>query len=86
MNERVRNESVTFAHPFSLGSVDGTFPPGTYAVEVTEEQLAGLSFVAYRMVSTTIMLPGPTAAYTSWQRVDIEPSDLAMAKKHDDHV
>ncbi len=86
MNERVTQETVTFKHPFSLDGVDGQFPPGSYLVEVTEEQLAGLSFVAYRRVSTTIFLPGMTAAYSSWQRVDIEPSDLAMAKERDSHV
>jgi hypothetical protein len=54
-------------------------PPGTYDVETIEEQLDGLSFVAYRRVSTTIALHGSTAATVSRQLTDIDPADLKAA-------
>ena len=48
---------MTFLHPFSLAGVEGEQAAGTYAVETLEEPIEGLSFVAYRRVSTTIVLP-----------------------------
>jgi hypothetical protein len=83
MIERVTHQIATFAHQFSLAGLDGTFPPGDYDVEITEEQLPGLSFTAYRRVSTTIRLPGSLAAHPSWQLFEIEPDDLAAALTRD---
>ena len=50
---------MTFLHPFSLAGVEGEQAAGTYAVETVEEPIEGLSFVAYRRLSTTIVLPSP---------------------------
>lgn len=83
MNQRLTKEMVTFVRPFLVEGVSRTFPPGTYEIETTEEQLEGISFVAYRRVSTTIKLPGSAAANASWQVHEIEPSDLAAMKKRD---
>ena len=83
MTERVTRQIVKFVHRFSLKGLDGTFPPGDYDVEITEEQLSGLSFAAYRRVSTTIRMPGSIVAHPSWQLFEIEPDDLAAALKRD---
>ena len=48
--------TVSFAHPFSLSGIEGTFPAGTYAVEETREPVEGLSFIGYRRTKTTIEL------------------------------
>ena len=48
---------VTFDRPFSLSAVDGVQPAGTYAVEIDEELMDGLSMLAYGRVATTIYLP-----------------------------
>jgi hypothetical protein len=83
MNHRLTKEAVTFVRPFSVEAVVGTFPPGTYDIETTEEQLESISFVTYRRVRTTIKLPGSAAANISWQVYEMEPSDLATMKKRD---
>jgi hypothetical protein len=83
MTERMERKMVIFAHPFELRGVEGTFPPGSYAVEVTEEQLDGLSFIAHRRVSTTIVLPSSNTAHLSRQLVQIEPTDLEAALARD---
>ncbi|KAB2943492.1 MAG: hypothetical protein K8F92_13945 [Hyphomicrobium sp.] len=83
MTERLTNATVTFAHPFSLRGVQGTFPPGVYSVVVTEEQLDGLSFVAYRRVRTTIELPSTNSASLSRQLVEVVPADLEAALASD---
>ena len=54
---RTTRESITFDHPFSLTAVDKLQPAGTYAVDIDEELIEGLSFLAYRRVATTIYLP-----------------------------
>jgi hypothetical protein len=55
--ERTRHEQVIFLLPASLAGVDQQLEPGTYTVETIEEPIDGLSFLAYRRVSTTIVLP-----------------------------
>ena len=83
MTERLSHKSVTFANPISLNGVDGTFPPGSYAIEVAEEQLDGLSSIAHRRLTTTIALPSSNTAYLSRQLVAIEPADLEAALARD---
>ena len=48
---------ITFDRPFSVAALDGLQAPGTYVVEIDEELIEGLSFLAYRRVATTIYLP-----------------------------
>ena len=83
MTERVTHTTVTFRHPFELAGVEGERPAGTYAIETTEAPIAGLSFLAYRRVSTTIDLPSNLSAMLSRQLVDIDPRDLEAALKRD---
>lgn len=83
MAERFTQRSVVFARAFSLAGVEGVQPPGTYEVETLDEQIDGLSFVAYRRISTTIALHGPTAATSSRQVTAIDPADLAQAIERD---
>jgi len=57
------------------------FAPGAYDVETIEEQLEGLSFAAFRRVSTTIILVDPATG--ARQVTEIDPEDLATALKID---
>jgi hypothetical protein len=83
MTERISHATVTFAHPFSLLGVDEPLPQGDYAITVTEEQIDGISFVAYRRVATTIEIQSSKTFNTTRQVVDVEPSDLEAALKRD---
>jgi hypothetical protein len=74
---------VTFRHAFHLKGADGLQPPGTYAVETDEELIAGLSFPAYRRVSTTIALWSAYGGTAVRQMVTIDPADLEEAQKKD---
>lgn len=56
MITRTRIERVTFREPFALGGLDEAQPAGVYRVDTEEELLEGLSFLAYRRVSTVIHL------------------------------
>ena len=83
MPERTTRTSVSFLHPFSLGDVDGVQPAGTYTVETVDTTLDNLSFVAYRRVSTSIVLPAVGTPTLRRQVVSIDPLDLEAARKRD---
>ena len=83
MPERTTLTSVTFLRRFSLTDVDGVQPAGTYTVETVDATLDNLSFIAYRRVSTSIMLPAVGAAARQRQVIFIDPLELEAAVKRD---
>jgi hypothetical protein len=76
---RTTRESVIFDRPFSLAAVDEVQPAGTYTVEIDEELIEGLSFLAYRRVATTIYLPLRPGGHGSVQAVKVDPRELTAA-------
>jgi hypothetical protein len=83
---RTTRETVTFEHPFSLGPVDELQPAGTYAVDVDEELIEGLSFLAYRRVATTIYLPLGPERTGSVQAIVVDPRELEAARRQDQRL
>ena len=83
MTERTKQTTVVFRHPTRLDGVDGLLPAGAYCVETDEEQIPGLSFVAYRRVQTTIVVPMRLGANAGRQVVVIEPQALQAALERD---
>jgi hypothetical protein len=83
MPERSTLASITFSHPFSLTDVDGVQPAGTYTVETIDTTLDNLSFLAYRRVSTSIMLPAIGKSARERQVIYIDPLELEQALKRD---
>ena len=73
---------MTFTHAFLLKGVDRTLPPGDYPVITDEELIEGLSFSAYRRVSTMILVRQSHRA-SSVEMVTIDPSDLQAAQDRD---
>jgi hypothetical protein len=84
MTERTTLKEVTFRHPFFLSGEDRIQPAGTYQIKTVGEQIAGLSFVACRRISTTITLSGPNPALR--QVMEIDPTDLEAAINADSQV
>jgi hypothetical protein len=78
---RTTRESITFDHPFSLTAVDNLQPAGTYAVDIDEELIEGLSFLAYRRVATTIYLPLVQGNHGSVQAIRVDPQELTAARQ-----
>lgn len=76
---RTTRETLTFDHPFSLTAVDKVQPAGTYAIDIDEELIEGLSFLAYRRVATTIYLPLVQGNQGSVQAIRVDPQELAAA-------
>lgn len=82
MTERVARESVTFAKPFFVEGLDRTQAPGTYKVEIVEELIENLSFLAYRVVSTSIELPVAGGGAHSRQLVRINSALVRAALRN----
>jgi len=81
MTMRTTNKTITFHQPFRLEGVDGVLPPADYRVVTEEELIEGLSFAAYRRVSTVIFVPAPYGG--GIEMVTIDPSDLDAAQNRD---
>lgn len=81
MLTRTQTTTLVFQRPFPLKSAGGMQPAGTYNVETEEEMLEGVSFPAYRRVSTTITRRVPAGACI--QALGVDPRELAEAHAAD---
>jgi hypothetical protein len=82
MTTRTTRATVTFRQPFLLKGVDRIVPAGDYRVVTDEELIDGLSFLAYRRVSTSIYLPA-TGHGSSTEMLVVNPQDLDAAQERD---
>lgn len=80
---RSKSKPVTFSYPFALRGLDGIQPAGTYLVDTEEEEITGLSFLAWTRVATLIHLPALGIPSAQEQVVTINPKDLAEAQERD---
>ena len=83
MPARTTDTTVSFKHPFILTSLDGLQPAGTYRVVVHEEEILGLSFLAFQRTATMFHTPAiSVSGYTS-QIILVDPRELAAALEAD---
>lgn len=82
MESRTQRDTVVFRHPFTLTSEPGSQPAGTYVIETEEEMVEGLSFAAWRRVSTTLTRQH-SGAEVVIQALSVDPRDLARARSAD---
>ena len=81
MTTRTTTKSVTFHRPFYLKGIDRLLPPADYRVATDEELIDGLSFAAYRRVSTVIFVPAESGSAV--EMVAVDPLDLQTAQDQD---
>jgi hypothetical protein len=79
MTVRTKNTEVTFTRPFRLSYLDGEQPAGTYRLVVDEEEVIGLSFLAYRRVATMLHTPAISVRGGPRQVFAVDPQELATA-------
>jgi hypothetical protein len=76
--------TLAFRRPFASTAVDRLLSAGTYRVVVDEEELPGLSFLAFRRTATMLHIPalsapgGPNQVFV----VDADELDAAFAADH----
>jgi hypothetical protein len=74
MTIRTSHSTVTFKRPFMVDGFTDRQPAGEYRVDIDEEMLEGLSFLAYRRVAAFIHLPAISAPQSSMQVVAMTPA------------
>lgn len=79
MQTRTTSNQVTFVKNFRLAGLEGILPPGTYTVNLEEEQLDVLSLVGWRQVAATLQLTRDGAT----EHVAIDMQDLREALLRD---
>lgn len=83
MANRITKKLVTFRNPFSLGREEDEWPAGDYTIETEEEPLKSISRLAFRRVSTIMIVRMPSGRSGSVRFVEIEPSQLEAALAKD---
>lgn len=83
MEVRTKQSTVRFSSEFLLRGVDDPQPPGEYRVEYDEEQIEGISFLAFRRITTFFHLPAIATGQSTRQMVPIDPDDLEAALAKD---
>ena len=78
MSIRTTETMVTFRRPFALAALEGAQPAGTYRLVEEEEEIAGLSFVAFRRVATLLHVPADPAPGDTCHVVPVSPDELAQ--------
>jgi len=79
MSTRTIQTTVTFTRPFTLSSIEGRQPAGTYRLEAEEEQVEGLSFNAFRRTTMVLFLPADPVPGATRHVVQVDPKELSEA-------
>ena len=74
---------VTFRHPFVLAALEATQPAGTYRLVTEEEEIPGLSFVAFRRTAMMLHLPALPTKGATHQVVSVDPVEWAAVVEAD---
>ncbi len=83
MPVRTTETTVTFKRPFTLPELERPQPAGTYRLVTDEEEISGLSFLAFRRIATMLRLPSLATSGRPEQMIPIDADDLADALKAD---
>lgn len=76
MSIRTTEALVTLTHPFRTSVLDQIQPAGTYRICTDEEEIIGLSFLAFRRTATMLHIPAIEISATARQVVAIDPGEL----------
>jgi len=79
MTTRTTETTVTFAHPFQLSAFERLMPAGTYRLVTDEEEIHGLSFLAYQRMATTLHTPAISVSQGIKECLPVTQADLDAA-------
>jgi hypothetical protein len=79
MTIRTTKKTMVFHEPFLMQYFDQELPAGTYEVVTEEEQLEGISFLAYRRLQTYIYRRSPPPKSGLAPTYAVDPYDLEAA-------
>ena len=80
---RTTETTVTFRRPFRLTSLDRPQPAGTYRLVTDEEEILGLSFLAFQRTATMLYIPAISNSSSPTQVFHVNSAELAIALEAD---
>ncbi len=80
---RITKKTVKFTRPFTLNGTEEMLPAGAYLVETNEEPIESDSFLANRLVSMQLFVPGVPREGVRTRMLKIDPSQLDSALERD---
>jgi hypothetical protein len=83
MGERTTETTVTFRRPFRLSCFDAMQPPGDYRLVIDEEEILGLSCIAYQRKATLLHVPCVDSVEGPHKVMQIDSAELANALEAD---
>jgi hypothetical protein len=83
MTVRTTRSTMVFRRSFHIQWIDHALPPGSYEVVTEDEQLHGISFLAFRRLQTYIYRQSDAKRKGLEQSYDVDPEDLAAAFARD---
>ena len=84
MTARTTETTVSFRHSFMLSPFNRRQPAGTYRLVIDEEEIQGLSFLAYQRTATMLHTPAISSAIIgSHQVFRVDQAELATALESD---
>ncbi|MGB0086641.1 MAG: hypothetical protein WBP94_14880 [Rhodomicrobiaceae bacterium] len=86
MAVRTTETTVTFRRPFMLGIFDSPQPAGTYRLVIEEEDIPGLTFLAYRRMATMLHIPAISISDHLEQVFFVGSAELAAALEADEQA
>ncbi len=86
MNARTTETTITFKRPFMISPFDRQQPAGTYRVVIDEEEILGLSFVAYQRMATMLHTPALGVHAGAHEVFNISSAELETAMETDARI
>jgi hypothetical protein len=83
MSMQTKQQTARFNQPFTLSGVEGLQPAGSYTVLIEEETIEGLSFLAFRRVETSMLIPRRPGSTRSFQSISVDPHELESSLARD---
>ena len=83
MSIRSTKSFVTFRNSFRLSVLDTDLPAGTYRTVYDDEEIAGLSFLAYRRVATMLHTPSLETSTSAREVIEVDADELAAVIRAD---
>jgi hypothetical protein len=76
---RTTRSTVSFQHPFTLNRDVGELPPGSYEIEIDEDELQATDRTAFRRVAIYFFVQSSGSTRT----IVVKPTDLETALERD---
>jgi hypothetical protein len=83
VSTRTTETTVTFERSFTLTALEGLQPPGTYRLVIDEDEVPGVSFLAYRRAATMLQTPALSVRGGPVQSHLVDRAELEAALEDD---